>query len=62
MYVVEILVNANAKEYLPMFGRRKITKEQMNAMTNDELKLVSPFHLHAHSLGSLLSIDSFIDN
>ena len=56
MYVVEILVNANAKEYLPMFGRRKITKEQMNAITNDELKLVSLFHLHAHSHDSFVFI------
>jgi len=37
VYIVEILMNANAKEYLPMFARKKVTKKQMDAMTHDEL-------------------------
>ncbi|XP_065067794.1 E3 ubiquitin-protein ligase LRSAM1-like [Rhopilema esculentum] len=40
IYVVEILMNANAREYLPIFGRHKITKEQINLMTHDELKKI----------------------
>ena len=42
-------MNADAKEYLPMFGRRKVTKEQMDLMTHKELSAVSdevpPFFL-----------------
>ena len=45
MYIVEILMNANAKQYLPMFARKKVTRKQMDAMTHDELNSVSQFRL-----------------
>ena len=38
-------MNANAKEYLPMFARKKVTKKQMDAMTHDELDSVRQLHL-----------------
>ena len=37
-------MNAGAKEYLPMFARRKVTRQQMDAMTHDELSSVSHYY------------------
>ncbi|XP_066920493.1 E3 ubiquitin-protein ligase LRSAM1-like isoform X2 [Clytia hemisphaerica] len=38
MYVVEILLHASAREYLPHFARHHVTEMEMNQMTRDRLK------------------------
>ena len=43
MYVVEILLHAGAREYLPHFARHHVTEMEMNQMTRDRLKEVSEF-------------------
>ncbi len=41
-------MDANAKEFLPMFARRKVTKEQINVMTDEQIKEVRIFNFLMH--------------
>eukprot|EP00794_Sanderia_malayensis_P016203 gene16203-17833_t len=38
VYVADILMDSSAKIYLPMFARKKVTRQQMNNMTDQELR------------------------
>ena len=40
MYVADILVNSGTNEYLPMFARKKITREEIREITDQKLKEV----------------------
>ena len=46
MYVVEILLHSEAREYLPHFARHHISEQDMNGMTRDRIREVKFKHLN----------------